>query len=107
MLREKELREEARGRRHECPRHVLFSTCMKTLAAFFATALLLSAQPDLNSLKELKYRSIGPFRGGRSVAVSGVTSQPNVYYFGGTGGGVFKTTDGGSSWLPATDGQIQ
>jgi len=80
---------------------------MKTLAAFFATALLLFAQPDFNSLKELKYRSIGPFRGGRSVAVSGVTSQPNVYYFGGTGGGVFKTTDGGSSWLPVTDGQIK
>ncbi len=80
---------------------------MKTLSAFFATAVLLSAQPDFNSLKELKYRSIGPFRGGRSVAVSGVTSQPNVYYFGSTGGGVFKTTDGGSSWLPVTDGQIK
>ncbi len=86
---------------------VLFSTCMKTIAAFFATVLLLSAQSDFNSLKELKYRSIGPFRGGRADAVAGVTSQPNVYYFGGTGGGVFKTTDGGSSWLPVTDGQIK
>jgi hypothetical protein len=80
---------------------------MKTLAAFVATALLLCAQPDFNSLKELKYRSIGPFRGGRSVAVSGVTSQPGVYYFGGTGGGVFKTTDGGANWLPVTDGQVK
>src|SRR6266478_7278909 len=79
---------------------------MKTPATFFTTALLLCAQPDFNSLKELKYRSIGPFRGGRSVAVSGVTSQPNVYYFGGTGGGVFKTTDGGLTWKPVTDGQI-
>jgi photosystem II stability/assembly factor-like uncharacterized protein len=80
---------------------------MKTLAAFFATVLLISAQPDFNSLKELKYRSIGPFRGGRVVAVSGVTAQPNVYYFGGTGGGVWKTTDGGAAWLPVTDGQIK
>src|SRR5260370_23367590 len=80
---------------------------MKTLASFFTLALLLAAQPDLNSLKELKYRTIGPFRGGRSVAVTGVTSQPSVYYFGGTGGGVFKTTDGGGSWMPVTDGQIK
>src|SRR5260370_7801410 len=80
---------------------------MTPLAALFATAALVFAQPDFNSLKELKYRSIGPFRGGRSVAVSGVTSQPNIYYFGGTGGGVFKTTDGGSTWLPVTDGQIK
>src|SRR6266481_2309575 len=80
---------------------------MKTLATFFTTALLLSAQPDFNSLKELKYRSIGPFRGGRAVAVSGVTSQPGVYYFGSTGGGVWKTTDGGATWLPITDGQIK
>src|SRR5258707_9153321 len=80
---------------------------MKTLATLVVTALLLCAQPDFNSLKELKYRSIGPFRGGRSVAVSGVTSQPNVYYFGGTGGGVFKTTDSGTNWLAVTDGQIK
>jgi photosystem II stability/assembly factor-like uncharacterized protein len=79
---------------------------MKILAAFSVSALLL-AQPDLNSLKELKYRSIGPFRGGRVDAVSGVTSQPNVYYFGATGGGVWKTTDGGSSWLPVSDGQFK
>ena len=48
-----------------------------------------------NPLSGLRWRNIGPFRGGRSVAVAGVASQPMVYYFGGTGGGVFKTTDGG------------
>jgi photosystem II stability/assembly factor-like uncharacterized protein len=80
---------------------------MKILAVFSVSASLLLAQPDLNSLKELKYRSIGPFRGGRVDAVSGVTSQPNVYYFGATGGGVWKTTDGGSSWLPISDGQFK
>ncbi len=65
--------------------------------------LLLAAQPaDL--LKELKFRLVGPFRGGRSIAVTGVPSQPNVYYFGGVGGGVWKTVDGGTSWAPISDG---
>ena len=57
--------------------------------------------------KELKFRQIGPFRGGRVVAVAGVPSQPFVYYFGGVGGGVFKTTDGGAHWDPITDGQVK
>src|SRR5262245_29806307 len=56
-------------------------------------------------LSGLRWRNIGPFRGGRSVAVAGVASQPMVYYFGGTGGGVFKTTDGGVTWEPVSDGQ--
>ncbi len=79
---------------------------MRTTAIFVLSAGLALAV-DLNSLKELKYRQIGPFRGGRAVAVAGVTSQPNVYYFGATGGGVWKTTDAGASWLPVTDGQIK
>ena len=54
----------------------------------------------------LKLRQIGPFRGGRVDAVAGVPGEPLVYYFGGTGGGVFKTTDGGHTWHPITDGQI-
>jgi len=58
-----------------------------------------------NPLSGLRWRNIGPFRGGRSVAVAGVASQPMVYYFGGTGGGVFKTTDGGVTWAPVSDGQ--
>jgi photosystem II stability/assembly factor-like uncharacterized protein len=54
----------------------------------------------------LTFRQIGPFRGGRVDAVCGVPGQPLVYYFGGTGGGVFKTTDGGHNWRPITDGKI-
>ncbi len=80
---------------------------MRTCAALLASCVLLCAQTDLNTLKELKYRQIGPFRGGRAVAVAGVTSQPGTYYFGGTGGGVFKTTDGGATWVPMSDGQFK
>ena len=80
---------------------------MRILSAFFAFTLLLCAETDLNSLKELKYRSIGPFRGGRVDAVTGVTSQPNVYYFGATGGGIWKSSDGGAGWQPIADGQIK
>ena len=55
-------------------------------------------------LKSLQYRLIGPFRGGRVGAVTGVPSQPNVYYYGATGGGVWKSTDGGQNWENISDG---
>ncbi|MEL7375407.1 MAG: glycosyl hydrolase [Bacteroidota bacterium] len=51
----------------------------------------------------LEFRNIGPFRGGRSCAVTGVPGKPNLYYFGATGGGVWKTTDGGQSWVNISD----
>ncbi|MFT4536472.1 MAG: photosystem II stability/assembly factor-like uncharacterized protein [Saprospiraceae bacterium] len=51
----------------------------------------------------LKWRNIGPFRGGRSVASTGVTGQPHTYYMGSTGGGVFKTTDDGITWKNISD----
>ncbi|WP_127020107.1 VPS10 domain-containing protein [Flagellimonas beolgyonensis] len=52
----------------------------------------------------LEYRLIGPFRGGRSAAVTGVPGEPNLFYFGATGGGVWKTTDGGRTWDNISDG---
>jgi photosystem II stability/assembly factor-like uncharacterized protein len=61
---------------------------------------------DSNPLKLLQWRSIGPFRGGRVTTVAGVASQPMVYYFGATGGGVWKTTDGGANWEPITDNSV-
>ncbi len=54
--------------------------------------------------KFVYWRSIGPFRGGRSCAVTGVNGQPNLFYMGATGGGVWKTTDGGNSWTNISDG---
>jgi len=52
---------------------------------------------------KLKYRLIGPFRGGRSAAVAGSFKNKNTFYFGATGGGVWKTTDGGSNWINISD----
>ena len=51
----------------------------------------------------LRWRSIGPARGGRSIAVAGSVARPNEYYFGATGGGLWKTTDGGITWRPVSD----
>ena len=58
------------------------------------------------NFESLQYRNIGPTRGGRSTAVAGIPSQPNVFFMGATGGGVWKTDDGGNSWNNITDGQI-
>jgi photosystem II stability/assembly factor-like uncharacterized protein len=54
----------------------------------------------------LKWRNIGPNRGGRSIATGGSAARPLEYYFGATGGGVWKTTDGGTTWKPVGDGQL-
>jgi photosystem II stability/assembly factor-like uncharacterized protein len=54
----------------------------------------------------LKWRSVGPARGGRSIAAAGSVARPNEYYFGATGGGLWKTTNGGSTWSPVTDDQL-
>lgn len=64
----------------------------------------LLAQEAAPAWKNLKFRSIGPYRGGRVTAVTGVPGQPNVFYYGATGGGVWKSTDAGRTWLPVSDG---
>ncbi len=55
----------------------------------------------------LRWRNIGPNRGGRSLAIAGSPSRPHEYYFGAVGGGLWKTTDGGTTWAPVTDGQLR
>jgi hypothetical protein len=61
------------------------------------------ARFDTTLFRALEWREVGPFRGGRVTAVAGVPDQPLVYYMGATGGGVWKTTDGGLTWRPMAD----
>src|SRR5262245_54164275 len=62
------------------------------------------AADDKSPFGGLKYRLVGPFRGGRSAACCGVPGKPMQFYFGATGGGVWKTTDAGSTWDCISDG---
>jgi len=75
------------------------------LAVACAFSAFAQSQPDQATFKGMKYRLIGPFRGGRVLAVARVPGDPLTYYFGGAAGGVFKTTDGGVNWKPITDSQ--
>jgi hypothetical protein len=77
-------------------------------AALIAATILLPAALQAQTVQPtafngLRWREIGPARGGRSVAVAGSVQRPNEYWMGTTGGGVFKTTDGGQNWQPASD----
>src|SRR3989442_2245525 len=71
-----------------------------------APAPVPAARFDSSLFTGLTWREIGPFRGGRVDAVVGDATQPLVFYFGATGGGVWKTTDGGLTWRPLGDGQL-
>ena len=66
--------------------------------------LLAQSSPQQQFLESLKFRSIGPYRGGRSAATCGVADDPMLYYMGAAGGGVWKTEDAGSSWENISDG---
>ncbi|MGY3795308.1 VPS10 domain-containing protein [Aquimarina sp. 433] len=86
----------------------MYSRIIKlTLITFFVIGnfSLVNAQTYKEELyNALEYRLVGPFRGGRSAAVTGVPGKPNLFYFGATGGGVWKTTDGGRTWENISDG---
>src|SRR6185369_4368190 len=71
-----------------------------------AAGLCAAAVYDSSIFSSLQWRSIGPLRGGRSITSAGSSSRPNEYYFGAVGGGLWKTTDGGLTWRPVTDGQL-
>ncbi|MGO9897125.1 MAG: WD40/YVTN/BNR-like repeat-containing protein, partial [Bryobacteraceae bacterium] len=72
-------------------------------ALLFSGALF--GQLDEKLLKGIEYRLIGPFRGGRVLAVAGVAGDPQTYYFGAAAGGVWKSVDGGAHWNPVFDRQ--
>ena len=66
----------------------------------------LMAAVDSALFRGLRYRLVGPSRGGRVTTVTGVPSQPRTFYMGVASGGVFRTTDGGETWVPLTDGKV-
>jgi len=80
---------------------------LKRITPLVALLALLEAAPqaqmDTSLFAGLRWRSIGPSRGGRSQATEGSVARPLEYYFGATGGGVWKTTDGGVTWRPVSD----
>jgi len=58
---------------------------------------------DEKLFRGMQWRQVGPFRGGRALAIEGIANEPNTYYFGAVAGGVWKTTDGGANWAPLFD----
>ncbi len=87
-----------------------FTRLMAFVFVFIVSQYYLPAQksvippPDSKLFSSVEWRNLGPFRGGRSCAVTGVPGKPNLFYFGATGGGVWKTTNGGRTWENISDG---
>ena len=69
-----------------------------------ASAATVAAPVNPSLFGVLQWRGIGPYRGGRALAVSGIPGDASTFYFGAVAGGVWKTTDGGNTWQPLTDG---
>src|SRR5437762_12776414 len=84
------------------------------LSIFIFIVVSAAAQPrapmmpnvDPGFFNGLHYRLVGPSRGGRVTTVTGVPSQPKTFYMGVASGGLFRTTDGGTTWVPITDGKV-
>src|SRR5881275_819791 len=68
-----------------------------------ASSTLTTVAVDEKLFNGMRWRQIGPFRGGRALAIEGVVGEPDTYYFGAVAGGVWKTTDGGANWTPLFD----
>src|SRR3954469_23056179 len=82
------------------------SRTVASAASNTSRSVAMLASVDTSLLHGLRYRMVGPPRGGRVTTVTGVPSQPKTFYMGVASGGVFKTTDGGAHWLPITDGKV-
>ena len=82
------------------PFHAFF-----VVLVMFASSAARSQQISLKLYQNMRWRMIGPFRGGRTLAATGVPGQPNTFYFGAVAGGVWKTANGGNTWSPIFDQQ--
>jgi len=82
---------------------LLFLFCVIVLLSLLSHIALAATKYDDSLFKGMKWRSIGPYRGGRVLAVTGVPGDPYTFYFGGVGGGVWRTTDGGLNWKSLFD----
>src|SRR6201997_1528798 len=90
-----------------------FARCFLSALIFLSVSSIRAADPspapasqiDQKLFGGMKWRQIGPFRGGRALAIEGVPGEANTYYFGAVAGGVWKTTDGGANWIPLFDKQ--
>lgn len=82
---------------------LFFGTLFVSLSIFVSETITAQTYSE-NLYSALEYRLIGPFRGGRSAAVTGVPNKPNLFYFGATGGGVWRTKNGGRTWENISDG---
>src|SRR5205814_6209432 len=106
-----------------CPRKIVevlivvsfLSLCYAAVAQQIARSEIVSFNKDSSQaptgydaslFSSLRWRNLGPDRGGRSIASAGVVKRPDEYYVGAVGGGLWKTTDAGTTWNPVTDGQI-
>jgi photosystem II stability/assembly factor-like uncharacterized protein len=76
------------------------------LITLLAVVPVCAQTPDPNFYNGLRYRLVGPGRGGRVTAVTGVPSQPRTFYMGVASGGLFRTLDAGATWIPITDGKV-
>src|SRR2546425_11263544 len=93
------------------PRFAVLLVLLMLSGALAVDSTRLKAQPPTDAERPLpfgalKWRNVGPARGGRSIAAAGSAARPNEYYFGATGGGLWKTTNGGATWSAVTDGQL-
>jgi len=85
-------------------KYFLLASCLFLMSAYKVNAQNTVSKFNEEFYKSLEWRNIGPFRGGRSAAVTGVANKSNLYYFGATGGGIWKTTDAGNTWSNISDG---
>ncbi len=85
-------------------KYLFLISCLFLISAHKVNAQKMESKFSEEFYNAIEWRNIGPFRGGRSAAVTGVANKENLYYFGATGGGIWKTTDAGNTWSNISDG---